>query len=74
MKPSSLDLLYSNSPRFARRREEYGEGLKRGDKSTGIANVAQGAVRKVRRAKGMVVEEDKLVEGADKQRNLKKKK
>ena len=68
----SLDPFWR--PTTEEEREEYGEGLKRGDKSTGIANVAQGAVRKVRRAKGMVVEEDKLVDGADKQRNMKKKK
>ena len=61
-------------PATEEERELYGEGLQSGDSSTGLGNVARDIVNSVRRSKGLVVREDKLVDGADKQRNMSRKK
>ena len=61
-------------PSTEEERELYGEGLLSGDASTGLGSVARDIVRSVRRSKGLVVREDKLVDGADKQRNMSRKK
>ncbi len=56
-------------PSTEEEREDFGEGLKRGDVSFGGKWIATRAVQDVRRRKGLLTEE-KLVVAADKQRNL----
>ena len=61
-------------PTSLEEREDYGEIISNGDSSTGIDNNALKYIRMVRDRKGLMVDSNKIVVAAEKQRTLARKK
>jgi ribosome assembly protein 1 len=61
-------------PTSLEEREDYGEIVSNGDRSTGMSSVALKYIRSVRQRKGLIVDSSKIVVAAEKQRTLAKKK
>eukprot|EP00816_Leptocylindrus_hargravesii_P002030 CAMPEP_0196816310 /NCGR_PEP_ID=MMETSP1362-20130617/54604_1 /TAXON_ID=163516 /ORGANISM="Leptocylindrus danicus, Strain CCMP1856" /LENGTH=116 /DNA_ID=CAMNT_0042193581 /DNA_START=63 /DNA_END=413 /DNA_ORIENTATION=+ len=62
-------------PSSLEEREDYGEIIASGDASTGVVkHKALAYLRKTRRRKGLIVDEDKLVKDGEKQRTMARKK
>lgn len=59
-------------PTSLEEREDFGEILQSGDSSTGIDNTALKLIRQVRIRKGLLVESNRTVVAAEKQRTRKK--
>ena len=61
-------------PTSLEEREDYGEIVSSGDRSTGIASNALKYIRAARQRKGLIVDSSKIIVAAEKQRTLAKKK
>ena len=61
-------------PTSLEEREDYGEILLNGDSSTGVVNNALKYIRMVRDRKGLIVDSNKIIVAAEKQRTLARKK
>lgn len=61
-------------PTSLEEREDYGEIIMNGDCSTGVVNHALKYIRMVRERKGLIVDSNKIVVAAEKQRTLARKK
>jgi ribosome assembly protein 1 len=61
-------------PTSLEEREDYGEIVSNGDRSTGLASHALKYIRSVRQRKGLIVDSSKIVVAAEKQRTLARKK
>ena len=61
-------------PTSQEEREDFGEISISGDASTGVDNGALGYIRAVRARKGLLVDSEKIVVAAEKQRTLARKK
>ena len=59
-------------PTTEEEREDYGELLQAGDRSTGMDNTALMYIRKVRQRKGLRIDAGRTVTAAEKQRTLKR--
>jgi hypothetical protein len=61
-------------PTSLEEREDYGEIISNGDTSTGVDNTALKYIRMVRDRKGLIVDSNKIIVAAEKQRTLARKK
>ncbi len=61
-------------PTSLEEREDYGEIILNGDSSTGVGNTALKYIRMVRDRKGLIVDSNKIIVAAEKQRTLARKK
>lgn len=61
-------------PTSLEEREDFGEIVSNGDSSTGVDNTALKYIRKVRDRKGLLVDSNKIIVAAEKQRTLARKK